>query len=304
MLPEGGFLVSERDTATILRVSPDGSRTELGRVPGVAPGGEGGLLGLALHPRDPSVLYAYTTAASDNRVLAIPLTATGLGPARTIVTGIPKASIHNGGRLAFGPDGYLYVGTGDANNRGTAQDRSALGGKILRVTSEGAPAPGNPDPGSPMWSYGHRNVQGFAWDSAGRMWASEFGQNTWDELNLISPGSNYGWPLVEGRAGRSGLVDPVVQWSPAESSPSGLAVGPDGAVYLAALRGQSLWRVPLNADGSAGEPERLLQGRYGRLRDVLTGPDGRLWVVSNNTSRGTPRPGDDRVVSLSPSDLR
>lgn len=302
VLPDRGFLVSERDTARVLRFGPGGERRELGRVPGVDPAGEGGLLGLAVRPGDPSVLYAYITAADDNRVLSIPMTDAGLGTPTPILTGIPKASVHNGGRIAFGPDGFLYVGTGDASERGLAQ-LDSLAGKILRITTEGAAAPGNPYAGSPVWSFGHRNVQGFAWDQAGRMWASEFGQNAWDELNLITAGANYGWPTVEGIAGRAGLVDPVRQWTPAESSPSGVTVGSDGAIYLAGLRGESLWRVPVLPDGSTGEPQRLLEGRYGRLRDVLTGPDARLWIVSNNTSRGTPRDGDDRIVSLGPDDL-
>ena len=303
ILPGGAFLVSERDTAHVLRFGSDGTRTDLGQVPDVVPGGEGGLLGLAVRPSEPSVLYAYATTARDNRVFAIPLSANGLGTPRTLLTGIPKGAIHNGGRIAFGPDGFLYVGTGEAGQRQPAQDLGSLGGKILRITSDGAPAPGNPFAGSPVWSFGHRNVQGFAWDAAGRMWASEFGQNTWDELNLIQPGANYGWPVVEGRAGRAEFVDPVAQWAPVDASPSGLTIGPDGAVYLAALRGESLWRVVVRADGSPGDPQRLLEGRYGRLRDVLTGPDGRLWVVSSNTFRGSPRPGDDRIVSLAPRDL-
>lgn len=303
VLADRGFLVSERDTANVLRFGTDGARRELGQVPGVDPAGEGGLLGLAVEPANAGVLYAYITADGDNRVLSIPMTDSGLGAPTPILTGIPKASIHNGGRIAFGPDGFLYVATGDASVRGQAQQLDSLSGKILRMTTSGQPAQGNPYAGSLVWSYGHRNVQGLAWDSAGRMWASEFGQNTYDELNLITPGSNYGWPTVEGIAGRSGLVDPVRQWAVADSSPSGITVGSDGAVYIAGLRGQSLWRVPVSADGSTGEPQRLLDGRYGRLRDVLTGPDGRLWVVSNNTSRGTPRAGDDRIVSVGPADL-
>lgn len=303
VLPGADVLVGERDTARVWRVRSSGERVDLGRVPDVVPGGEGGLLGLAIGPGDGSALYAYLTGASDNRVVVLPLGQGGLGAPRTVLSGIPKASVHNGGRIAFGPDGMLYVGTGDAGQRQSAQDLGSLGGKILRVTAQGVPAPGNPYAGSPVWSWGHRNVQGFAWDPAGRMWASEFGQDTWDELNLVRPGGNYGWPLVEGIAGRDGFVDPVRQWRPADASPSGLAVGPDGAVYLAGLRGQSLWRVGVRADGSTEEPVRLLAGRYGRLRDVLVGPDGRLWVVSNNTARGTPRPGDDRVVTVANRDL-
>ena len=167
---------------------------------------------------------------------------------------------HNGGRIAFGPDGYLYVGTGEAGDTSLSQNLGSLGGKILRLTPEGKPAPGNPFGGSAIWSYGHRNVQGLAWDSRDRLWASEFGANTWDELNLIEPGENYGWPEVEGRADNADFVDPVAQWPTSDMSPSGIAIGPDGAVYMAALRGESVWRVPINADGTAGTPDAAPRG--------------------------------------------
>jgi glucose/arabinose dehydrogenase len=137
-----------------------------------------------------------------------------------------------------------------------------------------------------------------AWDKAGRMYASEFGQNTWDELNRIQPGRNYGWPVVEGIAHRSSFVDPIHQWPTVDASPSGIALGADGADYMAALRGESLWRTPLDSNGNAGKPERLLQGRYGRLRTVVSASDGRLWLVTSNTFRGTVHPGDDRILAL------
>jgi glucose/arabinose dehydrogenase len=273
-------------------------------VPGVDPGGEGGLLGVAVSPdfaRDRSI-FLYFTASGDNRVVRMTFANGRAGNPKPILTGIPKAGNHNGGRLAFGPDGYLYVTTGDAGDRSRSQDRSSLGGKILRVTKDGRPAPGNPFNGSRVWSYGHRNVQGIGWDRQGRMYASEFGQNTWDELNLIRPGANYGWPEVEGRAGRSGFVDPLRQWSTDESSPSGLAVTANGTIYMAALRGQSLWRIPTK-DGTAGQPRRLLEGTYGRLRDVVVGPDRRLWVLTNNTSRGNPAADDDKVIVIPESTL-
>ena len=300
LLGDGSALVTERDTARVLLVRPGARPRVLGRVPGVVPGGEGGLLGIALSPHFATdhKLFVYATAAGDNRVLRMSLSANVLRAERVIVSGIPKAGNHNGGRLAFGPDGYLYVTTGDAGFGPNAQDRGSLGGKILRVTPDGAPAPGNPFPGSPVWSLGHRNVQGIAWDPHGRMYASEFGQDTWDELNLIRPGANYGWPLVEGIAHRSGLVDPLVQWPTDDASPSGLAIGADGAAYLAALRGECLWRVPLDGGTSAGRPRRLLYRGYGRLRTVVSAPDGRLWLVTSNTFRGSPRPGDDRIVIL------
>jgi glucose/arabinose dehydrogenase len=302
VLPDGSVLVSERDTARVKRIPAGGGAVEtVGTVEGVDPGGEGGLLGLAVDTATfgtRPVLYAYATAGSDNRVVRIALDGGRFGAQTPILTGIPKGNIHNGGRLKFGPDGFLYVTTGETGQTGNSQNPQSLAGKILRLTTSGEAAPGNPTAGSRVWSLGHRNVQGIAWGAGGRMWASEFGQNTWDELNVITPGANYGWPTVEGVAGRSGFVDPVRQWSTDEASPSGICVGPDGAVLMAALRGQGLWKVPVNGDGSTGEPEKLLDGEYGRLRDVFIGPDGNVWVITNNTSRGQVRDGDDRVVKL------
>lgn len=300
VLPDGSALVSVRNTAEVHRVpapGSSGSSEVVGRVPDVVSEGEGGLLGLAVAPdfaADP-VVYAYFTSPTDNRVAAIPFTNGRLGAPRVILDGIPRSRNHNGGRLAFGPDGQLYVTTGDAGETRLAQDLTSLGGKILRITPDGAPAPGNPFGGSPVWSYGHRNVQGLAWDARGRLYASEFGSNVWDELNVIEPGRNYGWPEVEGRAGNDDFVDPIAQWRTAEASPSGITIGPDGAVYLAALRGVSVWRVPLRGDGSAGTPERYLDGTYGRVRDIRF-VAGRAWILTNN---GT----DDRLVSLPPSDV-
>lgn len=308
VLEDGTALVGERDTAQIWRLTADGETEILGTVPGVVPGGEGGLLGLALpEGADGGVVYAYATTEQDNRVLRVDTSgAQGSGgdlPIETVLDGIPKAGNHNGGRIEFGPDDFLYVTTGDASEGALSQDPDSLGGKILRITAEGEPAPGNPDPASPVWSLGHRNVQGLDWDQDGRLWASEFGQNAFDEVNLIEPGGNYGWPQVEGTGGEPDFIDPVVTWSTAEASPSGLAVGADGDLYVAALRGQSLWRVPVDGSGEVGEPERLLEGEYGRLRSVVTGVDGRLWVLTNNTARGEPQEGDDRLLLLDPAQL-
>jgi glucose/arabinose dehydrogenase len=299
-LPDGTALVTLRDQGEVLHISEGTAPVSVGHVPGVVPGGEGGLLGIAVSPTFASdrTVFAYFTSANDNRVVRMTFNGTGFGPGRVIVSGIAKAGNHDGGRLAFGPDGYLYITTGDAGLREPAQDKRSLSGKILRVTADGAPAPGNPFPGSRVWSLGHRNVQGLAWDKAGTMYASEFGQNTWDELNRIQPGGNYGWPVVEGVAHRSGFIDPIHQWATADASPSGIAVGADGAIYMAALRGESLWRIPLTATGDVGTPERLLEGRYGRLRTVVSAPDGRLWLASSNTFRGTLHPGDDRILAL------
>jgi len=299
-LPDGSALVTLRDQAEVRHVSQAARPVSVGRVPGVVPGGEGGLLGIAVSPRFASdqAVFVYFTSGNDNRVMRMTFDGSALRPGPVIVNGIPKGVIHDGGRLAFGPDGFLYISTGEAGLRDPAQDKGSLGGKILRVTASGLPAPDNPFPGSRIWTLGHRNVQGLAWDKTGAMYASELGQNTWDELNLIVRGRNYGWPIVEGIGHRPGLVDPLRQWTTAEASPSGIAVGDDGAIYMAALRGESLWRIPLNGPGRTGTPQRLLQERYGRLRTVVSAPDGRLWLVTNNTFRGDPRPGDDQIVAL------
>ncbi|MBC6464405.1 PQQ-dependent sugar dehydrogenase [Actinomadura alba] len=297
-LPGGDALVTERDTARLLRVTPAGRVTEIGTVPGVEPAGEGGLLGVAVSPsfdRDRYV-YLYFTAASDNRVVRLRYDE-GLGVPRPIVTGIPKGGNHNGGRLAFGPDGMLYITTGETGDEPLAQDRRSLGGKILRVRPDGSPAPGNPFD-SRVYSYGHRNVQGIAWDERGRLYATEFGQNRLDEINRIEQGRNYGWPEVEGTGGGGDYTDPLLTWSTAEASPSGLAYA-GGSLWAAALRGERLWQVPLGRDGTAGRPTAHLTGTYGRLRAVERAPDGSLWVsTSDHDGRGDINEGDDRIIVI------
>ncbi|MFE4956667.1 PQQ-dependent sugar dehydrogenase [Streptomyces sp. NPDC056653] len=308
-LPGGDLLVSSRDERTITRVDGrTGSKTLLGTVPGVSPAGEGGLLGIAISPTYASdhLVYAYFTTGSDNRIARMRYDEHGdtgrqLGTPHTILRGIPKGNIHNGGRIAFGPDHMLYVGTGETGNTGLAQDKASLAGKILRMTPDGKPAPGNPEPGLLMYSYGHRNVQGLAWDSRKQLWASEFGQDTWDELNQIVPGGNYGWPKYEGKAGKKGFVDPVAQWKTSEASPSGIAFA-QGSIWMAGLRGERLWRIPLSENPDEeplAAPQSFLKGQYGRLRTVLAAGGNRLWLVTSNTdTRGTPEPGDDRALVL------
>ncbi|MGR2752981.1 PQQ-dependent sugar dehydrogenase [Agromyces arachidis] len=302
-LPDGGVLVSERDSGRIVEVLADGRLRTAGTVPGVVAGGEGGLLGLAHLPGDGEggdALYAYLSTDDDNRVVRMPVGGSAgsldLGDPEPIVTGIPRGGNHNGGRLAVGPDGFLYITTGDAGDRSASQDLDSLGGKILRATPDGEVAPGNPF-GSLVWSYGHRNVQGIAWDAAGGMWAAEFGQNTWDELNRIVPGGDYGWPEAEGRADDPRFLDPAVQWPTGEASPSGIAVVGD-TVVLAALRGERLWWAS-PATGSPTEVVDAYAGEYGRFRDVVAGPEGEVWALTNNTDgRGSPRDGDDRLLRI------
>ena len=304
--PDGDLLVSSRDQGTITRIDgQSGKKTELGEVPGVSPAGEGGLLGIAISPDYASdhMIYAYFTSASDNRVVRMLYdekkpSGEQLGAPDTIFKGIPKGVIHNGGRIAFGPDRMLYAGTGESGDTGLSQDTKSLGGKILRLTPEGEPAPGNPFPGSPVYSYGHRNVQGLAWDSKQRLFASEFGQDTWDELNAIKPGANYGWPDTEGRSGSSKYQNPVAQWHTDDASPSGIAYA-GGSVWMAGLKGQRLWRIPLKGTAASADPQAFLQGEYGRLRTVVAAGGDKLWLVTSNTDgRGDPKDGDDRILEI------
>ena len=289
-------LVSERDSGRVLELDGEGNGREIATIAGVVARGEGGLLGIAVHD---GYLYAYFTASGENRVERFELIgepgSLSLGEAETILDGLPAAGVHNGGRIAFGPDGMLYVTAGDANDRASAQSLDALSGKILRLTPSGDVPDDNPFAGSPVYSYGHRNPQGIAWDAEGTLYASEFGQNTWDELNIIEPGGNYGWPQVEGIAGQEGFIDPVQQWRPSDASPSGIAIAAD-TLYIANLRGQRLRAVPLADPSTATE---LLVGEYGRLRDAVAAPDGSIWVLTNNTDgRGRPAADDDRILRL------
>jgi glucose/arabinose dehydrogenase len=311
-----GILISERDSGQIVLVDPAGQKRAIGGVGGVAAAGEGGLLGIAVQSGgsessaarggpEQHTLFVYFTTDVDNRVVSMPLTGTGaslaLGPATEVITGIPKASNHNGGRVALGPDGMLYVTTGDANQRDRAQDRAYLGGKILRVDAAGGVPADNPFAGSPVYSLGHRNPQGIAWGADGTMYAAEFGQDTWDELNIIVPGANYGWPTVEGRSDADGrFVAPIAQWATDDASPSGIAVVGD-TVFMAALGGERLWTI----DPAQGATTReFFAGQLGRIRDVHSVGDGSLLLITNNTDgRGEPRSGDDTLyrVTLAPT---
>ncbi|MGA5324253.1 PQQ-dependent sugar dehydrogenase [Streptomyces seoulensis] len=305
-LPDGNLLVSSRDDATLTRIDArTGKKTVTGRISGVEPAGEGGLLGIALSPGFASdhMVYAYFTSASDNRVVRVRYDekrAPGdqLGAPDTVFKGIPKGHIHNGGRIAFGPDGMLYVGTGESGDSGLAPDKKSLGGKILRITAEGEPAPGNPLGRSPVYSYGHRNVQGLAWDKQQRLFASEFGQDTWDELNAIKPGGDYGWPAAEGKGSDPRFQNPLAQWHTDDASPSGIAYV-DGVIWMAGLRGERLWRVPLRSTSASAPPQAFLDGKYGRLRTVAAAGQDRLWLLTSNTDgRGDPKKGDDRLLEL------
>ena len=294
-LKNGSLLVSERDTKQILLVN-GGAKKSLRTIEEVEPGGEGGLLGLAVTP-DERQVFAYYTADEDNRIVAMSFDGRTLGEPRVILDGIPKNQIHNGGRILLGPDGLLYVGTGDSADSELAQDRESLAGKILRITRDGQPAPGNPF-GNEVFSLGHRNVQGLAFDDQDRLWACEFGSQEWDELNLIGEGNNYGWPLVEGSGEGDGLTNPKVVWRTTEASPSGLAYW-QGELWMAGLRGERLWEIPL--DGTdAGKPIAHFEGDYGRLRSLVVARDGQslLLTGSNTDGRGDEEDGDDRLLQV------
>lgn len=284
-LPDGqSALVTERNDFGVSLVTRDGQQTDVGTVPEGQAGGEGGLMGVAVHPdwdgsTNTDVFFMHT-AAEGNRIAKMSFDGTSLSGYTVIVDGIRKASIHNGGRLAFGPDGFLYATAGDAGNTDLAQDKNSLNGKILRFTTAGEPAPGNPF-GTLVYSMGHRNPQGLAWDSAGRLWSAELGQNTFDELNLIESGNNYGWPICEGECSEPGMTNPKATWSTAEASPSGLAIVGSTA-FMGALRGERLWRIELSGT-ETGEITDHFAGEFGRMRAVVKVPDAdEIWISTSN----------------------
>ncbi|MGW4215094.1 PQQ-dependent sugar dehydrogenase [Lentzea sp. NPDC004789] len=278
-LRDGTAFYAQRDTGDIIRIAPDGTRTVAGHVPNVvSTDGEGGLLGIEY--RD-GWLYAYHTSPVDNRLVRFRLVdgKIDVSTHQVLLTGAPRNKFHNGGRLRFGPDGKLYIATGDGQVGSNAQDLNSLGGKVLRVNPDGSVPRDNPFPGKYVYSYGHRNVQGLAFDSRGRLWEAELGNSVMDEINLIRPGGNYGWPACEGTSGACGdptFRKPQHTWPVSEASPSGLAVV-DDVLYLAALRGQRLYRIPIG-----GEPQVFFEGAYGRLRTVEKTPDGDLWLTTSN----------------------
>lgn len=306
-LPEdGGLLATERPGRIVFLKGTE--RKSVG-VPGVVETGEGGLMGLVLHPdfRANRWLFVYYTVREngrlENRITRYELReGPALTEAREILSGIPAGQNHNGGRIAFGPDGYLYVTVGDAGDSGLAQDRTSLAGKILRVKDDGGVPSDNPF-GNPVYSYGHRNPQGLAWDGQGRLWATEHGRSGvrsgLDEINLVERGGNYGWPIIEGDEGRAGMIKPAVHSGQTTWAPSGLAYF-RGKLYFAGLRGQALYQTEIPTEGGRLDQPRMVTGGFGRLRAVAAGPEGELYFsTSNRDGRGDPQAGDDRIVKLS-----
>lgn len=301
LLPDGSALVGERTTGRIVRVQPEPNKPvqPVMTLTGLNFAGDGGLLGLALSPayREDRLIFAYVTTPTDNRILRFELG----GHPEPILTGIPRGATGNGGRLAFGPDGDLYVGTGDAGQPALAADPTSLAGKVLRVTPFGRPDPGNPFGGGAVYAVGFHNVSGLCFDRRGQLFATDTGDGSSDEVNLVTSGANYGWPSVTGKPGQPGLTDASVTFPAGEAGLGGCGVIGFG-LFTTALDGTQLWAVPLDGAGHpTGTPRSLLKGRYGRLRTVTPAPDGALWLTtSNKDGHGRPVPDDDRVIRIVP----
>lgn len=320
-LPDGDLLVTERP-GRLVRLSPDGARLRSDEVPGVTAMGESGLMGLALDPsyEESGDLYlCYTTESggeTTNRVDRFRYGPEGLSEPEPVLRGMAAARFHDGCRLEFGPDGFLFVTMGDAGDEDRAQDPSSPNGAILRVAPDGSPAPGNPFD-NPVFSYGHRNPQGLARDGAGRLWSTEHGRSGlrsgYDEINLVVRGNNYGWPEIEGDERAPDMVGPVarsgadVTWAPAGAAWLG------ESLFFGGLRGESLYEARIPPEAIRPTADRTLDvavvshfsGEYGRIRAVRAGPDGSLYfATSNRDGRGRVREGDDRILAVDPAYLR
>jgi glucose/arabinose dehydrogenase len=312
--PDGRLFVTERPgRVRIVNLSTFTSEVAL-TLGGVYAQGEAGLLGIAIDPgfSENRYVYLYYSAVSGgggvNRIERYREVSGRLAERAILLDGIPASTIHDGGRLKFGADGLLYATAGDAANTAFAQDVASTAGKILRITSTGSSATGNRF-GSPVFTFGHRNPQGFDWHPAtGELWASEHGNTSNDEINLIRSGSNYGWPNIQGSATAPGMEAPIAFY--------GSTIAPSGAsfyrgqrfppftnnLFVATLRGTHLLRLTMDGNRIATQ-ERLLDGTYGRLRDVVSGPDGFLYFCTNNRDgRGNPSAGDDRILRIVPAE--
>ncbi|GIJ43751.1 oxidoreductase [Virgisporangium aliadipatigenens] len=304
-LPDRSALISERDSALIKRVPADGGTPQtVGVVPGVAPKAEGGLMGIVASPdfATDRTVYASITGATENSIVALRIAEDyrSLRQERVLLDGIRTAERHHGGRLAVGPDGNLWIGTGDAFEPANAADDNSLNGKILRIRTDGTVPDDNPGD-SPIYSSGHRNVQGLAFGPDGTPYASELGHRTWDEVNALRPGADYGWPETEGIEGSTGTA-PIWTVHPDDASPSGMAYA-GGSLWIGALGGARLWQLPVDGGRATGKAVEHYRGRYGRIRTVEVAPDGALWLMTSNTDRSTwggvaPKPGDDRILRI------
>ncbi|MFS8095537.1 PQQ-dependent sugar dehydrogenase [Lentzea alba] len=299
-LPDGSALVTERESFNILRVTEAGSKTTIGKIPGaVGTGGEGGALGIEISPNWASdrFIYVYHTYSGGNRLVRAQFDGAQLSNWTTLLDGVPKNRFHNGGRLRFSPDGrHLFISTGDAQNSANAQNMNNNAGKILRINPDGSIPADNPFSGKAIWSYGHRNVQGLDFDSQGRLWASEFGNSSQDEVNLIQKGGNFGWPQCEGTSGScGGTILPKKTWSTSQASPSGLTIIND-YVFVATTVGQSVYRLRIDASSNLVDQQRYFQGTYGRLRTVEVDKEGDIWLTTSTDKDGTAN--NDRIMHI------
>lgn len=307
-LPDGSMLFTQR-SGTVSLIDKNGNLAEkpIAEISEVKEIGEGGLLGITVHPNFSSnhfVYLYYTYSANDfrtkNRVVRFVFEDQTLKNKSIIVDQIPGAIFHNGGRLKFGPDNFLYITTGDAQKPSEAQNTSSLAGKILRVTDDGKPAPGNPFK-TLIYSYGHRNPQGLTWDKDDNLWETEHGNEAKDEINIISSGKNYGWPIISGDKTQEGMTAPILNSGDDTWAPSGMAYY-NGSLYFAGLRGQALFEAVIN--GKSATLKEHLKGSLGRIRDVVVGPDNFLYVTtSNRDGRGNPAADDDKIIRINPEKL-
>jgi aldose sugar dehydrogenase len=305
-LPGGEMMISER--LGTLRIFGEESFSI--EVPEVEHIGEGGLLGIAIHPNfaENRWIYVYQTTRSNGEIVNI-VSRYVLGQGEIVerhivISDIPGSNNHNGGRIAFGPDGFLYITTGDAGKPQEAQDTNSLAGKILRLRDDGRIPEDNPF-GNAVYTFGHRNPQGLAWDSQGRLWSTEHGrsglESGFDELNLIEKGKNYGWPVIEGDESEEGMESPIIHSGAQETwAPAG-AVFFSGRIFFVGLRGEALYEVVLDEQGVTGEIMAHFENEFGRLRDVAVDTEGNLHIAtSNRDGRGTPGLNDDRIIKVMP----
>jgi glucose/arabinose dehydrogenase len=283
-------------------------------------GVEGGLLGIALDPNysENHYIYLYYTyndfLSTQNKVVRYVESNLTLTEDKVLIDKIPGGPFHDGGRIKFGPDDKLYITTGDAGNADLSQDKNSVAGKILRINSDGSIPDDNPFSNSPIYSLGHRNPQGIDWDEAGNLVATEHGPSGWhgvahDEINVIVPGANYGWPDIIGSETMEGLVTPILNTGDDTWAPSGadFYVGDKipqwtGKYFVATLLGNHLHMIDFDfEDSKVKSHQKLFDGEFGRLRDVATGPDGYLYVLtSNQDGRGEPKINDDRILRIVP----
>jgi len=323
-LPDQRVLVTERPGR--IRVIENGQLRQqpYAVIPDVEPSGESGLMGMTLHPNFAQnhflyVAYAYKASEQHVRVVRYRETGSGLADSTLIIEGIPAAQNHAGCRLGFGPDGKLYITTGDATEKEQAQQLGSLGGKTLRLDDDGGIPQDNPFVGQAgargeIWSYGHRNAQGIDWQpGTGLQFQTEHGPSGndgpggGDEVNIVERGKNYGWPLVHHTASRAGMESPLLEYTPAVAPGGGSFY--DGTLFpqlkgnflFAGLKGECIIRVELDGRRVVRQ-ERLFEKTYGRIRDVVTGPDGAIYFcTSNQDGRGTPAAQDDRIFRLVPA---